>query len=90
MATPTRNILIRLPVQIANRLDSLVPRRKRNQFIVNRVAEVIGEHDEKLAQIAMLVTKEEKENAELGQTLSDWDAVIGDGIEDKTIKNDGI
>lgn len=90
MATPTRNILIRLPVQIANRLDSLVPRRKRNQFIVNRIAEVIGEHDEKLAQIAMLVTKEEKENAELGQTLSEWNAVMGDGIEDKPVKNDGI
>ena len=82
MNTVTRNILVRVPEQIANRLESVVPRRKRNQFIVDRLTKAIEEYDSELEKIAALVTAEEQKDPELQQLMKDWDVTVGDGIDD--------
>ena len=82
MNTETRNILVRVPEQIANRLESVVPRRKRNQFIVDRLTKAIEEYDSELEKIAALVTAEEQKDPELQQLMKDWDVTVGDGIDD--------
>jgi hypothetical protein len=82
MSSATRNILVRVPEQIANRLESVVPRRKRNQFIVDRLTKAIEDHDAALEKIAALVTADEQKNPELQALLTDWGSTSGDGIDD--------
>jgi hypothetical protein len=82
MNTPTKNILVRLPEHLANRLESVVPRRKRNKFLVDRVTEAIEEYDLKLSKIAELVNADEKNNPELQELIRDWEVTVGDGIDD--------
>lgn len=82
MKTATRQIMVRLPEQIATRLDSVVPRRKRNQFIVDRLSEVIDEQDTQLAKIAAAVTAEEDNDPEYQQFIKDWEVTVGDGIDE--------
>ena len=84
MKTATRQIMVRLPEQIATRLDSVVPRRKRNQFIVDRLSEVIDEQDTQLAKIAAAVTAEEDNDPEYQQFIKDWEVTVGDGIDEDT------
>ncbi len=74
--------MVRLPEQIATRLDSVVPRRKRNQFIVDRLSEVIDEQDTQLAKIAAAVTAEEDNDPEYQQFIKDWEVTVGDGIDE--------
>ena len=74
--------MVRLPEQIATRLDSVVPRRKRNQFIVDRLSEVIDEQDTQLAKIAAAVTAEEDNDPEYRQFIKDWEVTVGDGIDE--------
>ena len=88
MATITKNLMIRVPEQVANRLDSVVPKRKRNQFIVDRLIEAIEEHDTNLAKIAELVNAEESDNPELRELMSEWDAVTSDGIKDTPLTHE--
>ena len=82
MKTATRQIMVRLPEQIATRLDSVVPRRKRNQFIVDLLSEVIDEQDTQLAKIAAAVTAEEDNDPEYQQFIKDWEVTVGDGIDE--------
>ena len=81
MNTATKNILVRVPEQIANRLESVVPRRKRNQFIVDRLTKAIEEHDAELEKIAALVTADEQKDPELQKLMKDWDVTAADGID---------
>lgn len=76
-----RQIVVRLPEKIASRLETVIPRRKRNQFIVDRLSEAIEEHDSKLAKVAALVTAEEESDPELRQLAADWEVTVGDGID---------
>lgn len=74
--------MIRLPEKIASRLDAVVPRRKRNQFIVDRLNEVIEKQDSELAKIAAVVTAEEDRDPEHQAFVKDWETTVGDGIDE--------
>ncbi len=82
MSIQTRQILVRLPEQIASRLELVVPRRKRNQFIVDRLRMAIEEHDDELAKIASLVTADEKNDPEMQQFYKDWDVTVADSLDE--------
>ncbi len=79
----TQQILIRLPEDVAIRLKAVVPARKRNKFLADLVATAVARRDQELANIAAAVTKEEMHNAELRQETQDWEATVGDGIEEE-------
>jgi hypothetical protein len=78
----TQQILIRLPEDVAARFKAAVPARQRNKFVANLVARAVARQDEELARIATAVTDEERRKPELAQEMLDWEAAIGDGIEE--------
>lgn len=78
----TQQILIRLPEDVAARLKAAVPARQRNKFIADLVARAVARHEDELTKIAAAVTDEERRNPELAQEMHDWEATIGDGIEE--------
>lgn len=78
----TQQILIRLPEDVAIRFKAAVPARQRNKFVADLVATAIARQDDELARIAAAVTDEERRNSDLAQEMRDWEATIGDGMEE--------
>ena len=78
----TQQILIRLPEDVAARFKAAVPARQRNKFVADLVARAVARQDDELARIAVAVTDEERRNPELAQEMRDWEATIGDGMEE--------
>ena len=83
MTMPTQQILIRLPEDVASRLKAAVPARKRNKFVADLVARAVARHEKELAKIAAAVTEEERRDSKLKREMSDWEATVGDGIEEQ-------
>ena len=79
----TQQFLVRLPEEVAARLKAVVPARQRNKFVTELVASAVAHHEAKLAKIADTVTNEEKRNPKIAQETRDWEATIGDGIEEE-------
>ena len=79
----TQQILIRLPEEVAAKLKAAVPARQRNKFVAELVATAIARHEDALAKIATAVTNEEKRNPTIAQETRDWEATVGDGLEEK-------
>lgn len=79
----TQQILIRLPEEVAAKLKAAVPARQRNKFVAELVATAVARHEDELAKIADAVTKEEKRNPKIVQETRDWEATVGDGLEEK-------
>ncbi len=79
---PTQQILIRLPEDIAARFKAAVPARQRNKFVAELVARAVARQEDELTRIAAAVTAEERRNPELAQEMRDWEATIGDGMEE--------
>jgi predicted transcriptional regulator len=83
MDMPTQQFLIRLPEELAARLKAVVPARQRNKFVTELVATAVAHYEAKLAKIADAVTNEEKRNPKMVQETRDWEATIGNGIEEE-------
>ena len=79
----TQQILIRLPDEIAAKFKAAVPARQRNKFVAELVATAVARHEDKLAKIATAVTSEEKRNPKIAQEMRDWEATVGDGLDEK-------
>ena len=78
----TQQILIRLPEDVAARFKAAVPARQRNKFVADLVTRAVARQDDELARIAAAVTDEERRNPELAQEMRDWEATIGDGMQE--------
>ncbi len=78
----TQQILIRLPEEVAARFKAVVPARQRNKFIADLVAKAVARQEDELTRIAVAVSDEERRNPELAQEMRDWEATIGDGMEE--------
>ena len=78
----TQQILIRLPEDVAARFKAAVPARQRNKFVADLVARAVARQEDELTRIAAAVTDEERGNPELAQEMRDWEATIGDGMEE--------
>ena len=79
----TQQILIRLPEEVAAKLKAAVPARQRNKFVAELVATAIARHEDALAKIATAVTNEEKRSPKIAEETRDWEATVGDGLEEK-------
>lgn len=79
----TQQILIRLPEEVAARFKAAVPARQRNKFVADLVARAVARQEDELTRIAVAVTDEERRNPELAQEMRDWEATIGDGMEER-------
>ena len=77
----TQQILIRLPEDVAAKLKAIAPARQRNKFVAELVATAVARYDDDLAKIAAAVTDEETRNREIALEMRDWEATIGDGLE---------
>ena len=80
----TQQILIRLPEDVAARFKAAVPARQRNKFVADLVARAVARQEDELTRIAVAVTDEERCNPELAQEMRDWEATIGDGVEESS------
>ena len=76
---PTRQLLVRLPEELARRLKRQVPARKRSAFVQHLLEQALafedGE-DDPLYRIALEVERNDALTAE----MAEWDGTIGDGI----------
>jgi hypothetical protein len=79
----TQQILIRLPEDVAARFRAAVPARQRNKFVADLVAKAILRQEDELSKIAVAVSDEERRNPALAQEMRDWEATIGDGMEER-------
>ena len=70
-------VLLHLPDDLANRFKSSVPKKARSAFVADLLAKALPEQDDALFHLAMDV----ENDPELVGMASDWDAVVGDGIE---------
>lgn len=78
----TQQILIRLPEEVAARFKAAVPARQRNKFVADLVVKAVARQEDELIRIAVAVSDEERRNPELAQEMRDWEATIGDGMEE--------
>lgn len=79
----TQQFLIRLPEEMAARRKAVVPARQRDKFVTELVATAVAHREAKLAKIADAVTNEEKYDSKIAQETRNWEATIGDGIEEE-------
>lgn len=78
----TQQLLIRLPEDLAVRFKAAVPARQRNKFVADLVASAMARQDDDLTRIAVAVSEDERCNPELAQEMRDWEATLGDGMEE--------
>ncbi len=45
------------------------------------MARAIARHEDELGKVAAAVTAEEQRNPKLAQEMRDWEATVGDGME---------
>ena len=79
----TQQILIRLPEEVAAKLKAAVPARQRNKFVAELVATAVARYEDELAKIAIAVTNDEKRDPKIAQEMRDWEATVGDGLQEK-------
>jgi len=72
-----KEMLIKIPEELAAKFKSVVPRGERSKVIAKLIEEEIRRRDDKLYKIALELEKNEKLNGE----MKDWDITAGDGIE---------
>lgn len=81
MATqPTRQLLVRLPDELAQRLKRQVPARGRSAFVQRLLEQALapeGGEGDPLYQAALEVEQDESLAAEMAQ----WDSTVADGLE---------
>jgi hypothetical protein len=82
---PPRQVLLRLPADVAQNLAHRVPPRQRNSFLVNLVRQELGKEDAELvaacealnaieaAHPELLVETQEWLDADLSGSVDDWD-----------------
>ena len=78
----SQQMLIRLPEDVAARFKAAVPARQRNKFVADLVATAVMRHEDELTRIAAAVSDDERRNPELAQEMRDWDATVGDGMQE--------
>ena len=81
---PTRQLLVRLPDDLARRLERQVPARGRSAFIQQLLEHALapeGRDDDSLYQTALEVEQDEGLAAE----MAEWDGTVADGWERPSI-----
>ena len=70
-------VLLHLPDDLAIRFKATVPKQARSAFVADLLAKALPEQDDALFRLALEV----EGDPELSEIASDWDGVVGDGIE---------
>lgn len=77
---PTRQLLVRLPDELARRLKRQVPARGRSAFVQRLLEQALapdGGEDDPLYQAALAVEQDHGLAAE----MADWDGTVADGLD---------
>ena len=70
-------VLLHLPDDLAIRFKATVPKKARSAFVADLLAKALPEQDDALFRLALEV----EADPGLSEMASDWDGVVGDGIE---------
>lgn len=85
MATqPTRQVLVRLPDELARRLKRQVPARGRSAFVQHLLEQALapeGGEGDPLYQAALAVERDEALTAD----MAEWDGTVADGLDGEAI-----
>lgn len=76
---PTRQLLVRLPEELARRLKRRVPARSRSAFVQRLLEQALPPDegdDDPLYRLALAVEQDEQLAAE----MAEWDSTAGDGL----------
>lgn len=73
-------VLISMPDQLATRLKATVPARQRSKIITLLIEKEVARRERKLYECALAV----EQDTALNRDLKDWDATMGDGLEDES------
>lgn len=76
---PPKQVLVRLPDDVASRLARAVPSRRRNQFLVDLVRRELDKEDDALMAACEAMNTLEKENASMLNETREWLAANLDG-----------
>lgn len=80
---PPKQVLLRLPDDVASRLARAVPSRQRNQFLVDLVRRELDKEDQALMAACEAMNALEAENPALLQETKDWlEADLAGSVED--------
>lgn len=80
----TRQLLVRIPEELARRLKRQVPARGRSAFVQHLLEQALapeGGDDDPLYVAAREVEQDERLMAE----MADWDATVADGLEPEAV-----
>jgi hypothetical protein len=75
----TRQILLRLPDELARRFQRTVPARRRSAFVQRLLEDALpnqGDDNDPLFLAALEVERDE----DLSLEMAEWDATVGDGL----------
>lgn len=73
-------VLISIPDQLAARMRTLIPPRKRSEVITHLLELELKRREKKLFECARAVEKDRK----LKKEMQDWDVTLQDGLEDES------
>jgi hypothetical protein len=79
----SRQLLVRIPEELARRLKQQVPARGRSKFVQRLLEEALapdGGDDDPLYRVACEVERDERLTAE----MAEWDDTVADGLEAET------
>ena len=79
----TQELLVRLPEELARRLNRRVPARSRSAFVQALLEQALPPDegdDDPLYQAAMAAEQDQR----LAGEMADWDAAVGDGLSAET------
>jgi len=75
-----QKILISIPDDLAMRMRSAIPARKRSEVLTQLIEQEILHREEELKQCALAVEADEL----LEQEMKAWDTTVSDGINNET------
>ena len=70
-------VLLDIPDDLAIRFKATVPQKARSAIVAELLAKALPDQDDALFRLALEV----EGDPELAEIASDWDGVVGDGIE---------
>lgn len=71
-------VLVSIPEKLAVRLRAAIPSRQRSQVIAQLISKEVAAREKQLYACALAV----EQDAALNKEMSEWDATLGDGLND--------
>ena len=81
-----QKVIVSIPDDLIDRMKAVIPPRQRSKILTKLLEDEVKTREAKLYQCARKVESDQSLNAE----MEDWNATIGDGIDDLRMKNEKV